>query len=194
MITATKESDKKGEANKHVSLAAFKQKYLEDTDHKYEWKNGQIQQDEYMKPDEIYLIDNIVTKFNTTSDYQKGNRIISEADRYLSSVATYRRPDAAYLTSDQVHYPDGDQTPALVIEVSSPSNSSEHNIEKILEYFEAGVKLVWYIYPHVKQVWVFTHPKEVTVCHQSDLCHADPAIPGFSISVDEVFNKPPRSK
>ena len=182
------------EADKYVSLSAFKQNYLVRTDYKYEWKNGQLQREARMKPDEIYLIENITTKFNTTPAYQQGHRIISEADRYLSSVATYRRPDAAYLTTNQIYYPDEDQTPALVVEVSSPSNSSEHNIGKMLDYFAAGVKVIWYIYPQIKQVWVHTDPKEVTVCYQSDLCRADPAIPDFSISVDEIFYKPPRSE
>ena len=64
----------------------------------------------------------------------------------------------------------------------------------MLEYFKAGVKLVWYVYPYVEQVWVYTDPKAAAICHRGDRCHADPAIPGFSISVDEILDKPARSK
>ena len=197
MVTVTEkpgEKVKKGE-KKAVSLATFKKKYLEKTTYKYEWKNGQVEKEEYMKASERYIIDNIVTKFNTLPDYQEGNRIMGEADCYFSSLGAYRRPDAAYLTQDQINYPEeAAEAPALVIEVSSPSNSDEQNIEKMLEYFEAGVKIVWYVYPHIKQVWIYTDPKEVTICHQNDLCYADPAIPGFSIGVDEIFSKPPKNQ
>ena len=119
---------------------------------------------------------------------------MGEADCFFSAIGSYRRPDAAYLTPDQINYPEtADEAPAFVIEVSSPANSDEQNIAKMLEYFKAGVALVWYVYPHVEQVWVYTSPKDVTICHQGDVCHADPTVPGFSISVSEIFDKPPRT-
>ena len=180
---------------KAVSLAAFKKKYLEKTAYKYEWKDGQVEKEEFMKASERYIIDNITTKFNLLADYQQGNRIMGEVDCYFSTLLAYRRPDAAYLTQDQISHPEESaEAPALVIEVSSPSNLDEQNIAKMLEYFEAGVKLVWYIYPHVKQVWVYTAPKEVTICHQGDVCHAEPVIPGFSINVSDIFYQKPLQK
>ncbi|MGB3776930.1 MAG: Uma2 family endonuclease [Tunicatimonas sp.] len=181
--------NKKAE-RKAISLEAFKKKYLEKITYKYEWKDGQVEKEEYMKASERYIINNIVTKYNTLSDYQEGNRIMGEADCYLSAIGAYRRPDAAYLTKEQINYPEtASEAPALVIEVSSPSNSSEQNINKMLEYFEAGTRVVWYIYPEQKQVWVYTNPKEVTICHEGDVCSADPAISGFSINVSDLFSR-----
>ena len=193
MATVAEKPGKKAQKveKKTISLAAFEKKYLEKTTYKYEWKNGQVEKEEFMKASERYIINNIIRKHIQTESYRQGNSIMGEADCFFSTIASYRRPDAAYLTPDQINYPEtADEAPALVIEVSSPSNSSEQNIEKMLEYFEAGVKVVWYIYPYIEQVWVYTDPKEVTICHQNDICHADPAVPGFSISVNEMFSKP----
>ena len=194
MTTVAEKPRQKGKkaARKTVSLEAFKKKYLKKTTYKYEWKNGQIEREEYMKASERYIIDNLVRKHMQTESFRQGNSIMGEADCYFSTLGAYRRPDAAYLTQDQINYPEETaEAPALVVEVSSPSNSDEQNIAKMLEYFEAGVKLVWYIYPHVKQVWVYTAPKEVTICHQGDTCHADPVIPEFNIRVDDIFYKKP---
>ena len=173
---------------KLISLETFKKRYLEKTTYKYEWKQGRVEKREYMKANERYIIDNIVTKFNTLPDYQQGNRIMGEADCYFRALEAYRRPDAAYLTREQIKHPDtAPDAPALVIEVSSPSNSDLTNKQKILEYFEAGVQMIWYIYPPIKQVWVHTSPTSVTICQENDTCQADPVVPGFHISVQEIF-------
>ncbi len=190
MITVTEQVHRPlGKVNrKPISLEAFQQRYLEKKTYKYEWKRGWVEKKAYMKPDERYIIDNIITKFNTLPDYQKKNRIMAEADCYFSTLEAYRRPDAAYLTHEQIKHPDtAPEAPALVIEVSSPSNSDLKNKKKILEYLAAGVQMVWYIYPQIKQVWIHTSPASVVVCQEGDTCSADPVVPGFRILVEEIF-------
>ena len=113
---------------------------------------------------------------------------MAEADCYFSALDTYRRPDAAYLTRQQIRHPDtAAEAPALVIEISSPSNTDLTNKKKILEYLEAGVSMVWYVYPQLQQVWIHTSPTSVTVCQEGDECVADPAVPGLRIPVQELF-------
>ncbi len=181
--------NKKAE-RKAISLEAFKKKYLEKTTYKYEWKDGQVEKEEYMKASERYIIDNIIRKHIQTESFRQGNTIMGEADCFFSTITSYRRPDAAYLTRDQIKNPEeAAEAPALVIEVSSPSNADEQNKEKMLEYLEAGVQMVWYIYPHIKQVWIHTSPTEVMARHENDVCQADPIVPGFSITVKEIFDR-----
>ena len=192
MTTVAEKPDRKNKKaeRKAVSLEAFKKKYLDKPTYKYEWNNGRVEKEEYMKANERYIINNIVTKFNTLPNYQEGYRIMGEVDCYLSALGTYRRPNAAYLSPAQINFPEtAEEAPALVIEASSPSNSGGQNTAKMLEYFKAGTQVVWYIYPEQKQVWVYTDPKEVTICHEGDVCLADPAIPGFSMNVSDVFSR-----
>ena len=190
MITATKPVHRPpGKVNsKPISLEAFRHKYLDKKTYKYEWKQGWVEKKAYMKPDERYIIDNIITKFNTLPDYQKKNHIMAEADCYFSPLEAYHRPDAAYLTREQIKHPNtAPEAPALIIEVSSPSNSDLKNKKKILEYLAVGVQMVWYIYPQIKQVWIHTSPASVAVCQEGDTCSADPTVPGLHISVEEIF-------
>ena len=189
-VTEKPRRSAKKAAKKSISLEAFQNRYLDKTTFKYEWNNGQVEKEEYMKADERYIVNNIVRKHMQTESFRQGNSIMGEADCYLSAIGAYRRPDAAYLTKEQINHPeDADEAPALVIEVASPSNSGEQNIAKMLEYFEAGTQVVWYIYPAAKQVWVYTNPKEVTICHEGDVCSAAPAIPELSMNVDEIFSR-----
>ena len=182
--------NKKAE-RKAISLEAFQRKYLDKTTFKYEWNNGRVEKEEYIKANERYIINNIIREHMKTASFREGNSIMGEADCYLSALGTYRRPDAAYLSPAQINFPEtAEEAPALVIEVSSPSNSGGQNIAKMLEYFKAGTQVVWYIYPEQKQVWVYIDPKEVTICHEGDVCSADPAIPRFSMNVSDVFSRP----
>lgn len=88
--------DKKAE-RKAISLEAFKKKYLEKITYKYEWKNGQVEKEEYIKASERYIINNIIRKHIPTEQFQQGNSIVGEADCFFSTIASYRRPDATYL-------------------------------------------------------------------------------------------------
>ncbi|WKN40512.1 Uma2 family endonuclease [Tunicatimonas pelagia] len=176
--------------NRLISLEAFKKQYLEKTRYKYEWKDGKVEKDEFMKVGERYIIDNIITKFNTLSVYQQGNRIMAEADCYFSELKAYRRPDAAYFTKQQVRHPEeAPDAPALVIEVVSPSNTDLQNKLKMQEYLDAGVQMVWFIYPNVEQVWSHTSPTDVKVYQQDDKCDASSVVKGFQISAKEVFKR-----
>ncbi len=66
-----------------------------------------------------------------------------------------RRPDAAFVSSQRWPsdrpQPIGDNAwdvvPDLAVEVISPTDSAEDLLEKVKEYFQAGVHLVWLVYP-----------------------------------------------
>jgi Uma2 family endonuclease len=195
MSATTKRKEKPREkqqksGHRPISLENFKKRYLDKSPYKYEWKDGKIEKDEFMKIDERYIIDNIISRFNTLSIYQQGNRIMAKADCSFKKLNAYRRPDAAYLTKEQIRHPEeAPEAPALVIEIVSPSNTDIQNKLKIQEYLEAGVQMIWYIYPNVEQVWVHTSETQVEIRRQGDVCDARPIIAGFQISVKEIFDR-----
>jgi hypothetical protein len=49
-----------------------------------------------------------------------------------------------------------------MVEIISPSNSADEVIDKVDEYFRAGTRLVWVIYPNAQRVYVYTLPTDVT--------------------------------
>ena len=62
----------------------------------------------------------------------------------------------------------------------------EKLVEKMNDYWAAGVKVIWQIYPGNKQIHVY-HGKQMTVCTGDDLCSAEPVVEGFVLAVREVF-------
>ena len=49
-----------------------------------------------------------------------------------------------------------DMVPDLAVEVVSKSNTADEILAKLGDYFRTGVRLVWVVYPSVRQVYVYT--------------------------------------
>ncbi|MBC7796043.1 MAG: Uma2 family endonuclease [Pyrinomonadaceae bacterium] len=79
--------------------------------------------------------------------------------------------------------------PALAIEILSKSETVQHIIEKIKDYFDSGVKVVWYIHPQNESVHVYTSTKNIVICEGDDVVSAKPAIDDFEFPASAIFNK-----
>ncbi len=154
----------------------------------YEWKDGVLEAREKMKKSERYIFRNINRKFFETRAFADGFELIAEADCHFMKLGSIRRPDIAVFSSEQVRSPDsGGDAPPLVIEILSPSNSIIEEEKKMREYFAAGVKTLWHIYPELKEVRVYTSPKSTKICTDTDVCDALTAGIDLSMTVDEIF-------
>ena len=100
-----------------------------------------------------------------------------------------RRPDIAYFTDEQIYQgrEEIDIIPAFAIEVISNSDRLIDVENKLIEYFKAGVKVVWHIIPAQEVVYVYTSRSEVKICFDKDICSAKPVLEDFEISVEDIF-------
>ncbi len=64
--------------------------------------------------------------------------------------------------------------------------------EKLQEYFEKGVRLVWYVRPRSRVVDVYTAPDHFTRLTASMRLDGGDVLPGFSVQVGELFEMPKR--
>ncbi|TAG54007.1 MAG: Uma2 family endonuclease [Cytophagales bacterium] len=173
---------------KKVSLEEFEAMDDSDLPYKLEWKDNYIIKEASMKFNERIIIQNIIDSFNSTNQYKNNNRIMAEADVFMGTTNSVRKPDACYLTRDEiVNHNDHKTVPQLVIEVASKSNSALDIQLKVSEYFANGNCTIWYIYPEVRLVQVYTTLKTVKICTESDLCEAILDGQKFQISVDDIF-------
>ena len=106
-----------------------------------------------------------------------------------------RRPDLAFVSYDRITTPaipasdpaEWEVVPNLAVEAVSPSNTAEDVMVKLQDYFEAGVELVWVIYP--RQRWVFEYESLTRVRHlrEADELDGGQVLPGFSLKIAELF-------
>jgi Uma2 family endonuclease len=57
------------------------------------------------------------------------------------------------------------------------------------DYFHAGTKVVWDVDPIEETIAIYraAAPQQPTILRRGDIADAEPAVPGWRISVDEVF-------
>jgi Uma2 family endonuclease len=80
-----------------------------------------------------------------------------------------------------------DVVPNLAVEVISPSNTANDVIERIRDYFEAGVERVWVIYPDFAQVYDYDSPTSVQILTCSQTLDGGSVLPGFQLPLAELF-------
>ena len=84
--------------------------------------------------------------------------------------------------------------PDLTVEVVSKTNSAYSVARKIDEYFEAGVLLVWVLYPSAYKVYVYDSPTNVRILQIGDDLDGGAVLPGFRIPLSKLFDRKSPSK
>jgi Uma2 family endonuclease len=105
-----------------------------------------------------------------------------------------RRPDVAFVSAERwslkLQVPASetwDVVPDLTVEVISESNSANAVARKIDEYFKAGVRIVWVIYPITNKIYVYDSPTQVRILQLGDELNGEGIIPGFHVPLSALF-------
>ena len=153
----------------------------------YEWNDGELIRFSSMKRKHLKLIKQLNRLFLQTKAHASGGELICEQDVMLTGIQL-RRPDMAYFSDEQIRNENDDESiPAFCIEVISPTDEGEKIEAKRIEYFKAGVQVLWHIYPENQEVYVYTGRKTVQICSDNDICSAQPVLNDFTISVNDLF-------
>lgn len=105
-----------------------------------------------------------------------------------------RRADVSFISLEKIplDHPEMGYIPVppdLAVEVVSPHDLAEEVNSKVSEYLEAGVRLVWVIYPSTGQVLVYTSTGGKILSSQDELSGED-VIPEFRLKISELLRKP----
>ncbi len=104
-----------------------------------------------------------------------------------------RGPDVSFVRMERL--PDGapaeaflELAPDLVAEVVSPSSSADQLQQKVVQYLEAGFRLVWLVHPRSRTVTEYRSADVIRLLHVDDVLSADDIIPGFRLPLTELFS------
>ncbi|MGH7558440.1 MAG: Uma2 family endonuclease [Gemmatimonadota bacterium] len=108
---------------------------------------------------------------------------------------TVRGPDVAFIA--RANLPRGGfprpfwtVPPDLAVEIVSPSNTRAEIREKVLEYLNAGSRLVWVVEPRDRSVTTYRSRTDVQRLTGSDTLDGHDVLPGFRLEVADVFTPP----
>jgi Uma2 family endonuclease len=114
---------------------------------------------------------------------------------------TVRKPMVSYLSFERFprNHPIANgaeglpAVPELVTEILGPEDYAETTLQKVEEYFDAGVRHVWIGYPIRKVMHAFDSFTSVRVLRPGDSLAAEETLPGFRVELSRLFSNPPRS-
>ncbi len=174
-------------------------------------------EDLYREPGKAELIGGRIVRFMATGSKPAriGGRIYRSLDDYAEQIgrgvaypdntgfaipilASGRQsfcPDASYymgpMPEDPMRFVEG--PPTLAVEVRSANDygdaAEETMAEKRSDYFAAGMLVVWDVDPIAECIHVYraTDPERSTTYRRGQQAEAEPAVPGWQVSVDWIF-------
>jgi Uma2 family endonuclease len=103
-----------------------------------------------------------------------------------------RKPDGSFIRRGRLPHDKAPQgeieiVPDLVTESVSPNDTAEEIEERVVDYLEVGVPLMWVIYPKNRTAYVYRKDKSVARLTATDQLSGEDVLPGFSCRVEELF-------
>jgi Uma2 family endonuclease len=122
----------------------------------------------------------------------RGRAVGGEVGIYVRrSPDTVRAADLLYISRERLagRTPVGylDVAPELVVEILSPDDRWDDVMEKLAEYFVAGVDRVWVVAPKLRSVFAYRSLTESRQLGEGDLLSDEEILPGFALPVARLF-------
>jgi Uma2 family endonuclease len=106
-----------------------------------------------------------------------------------------RKPDLAFVAKGRL--PGGrpeegwlSVVPDLVVEVVSPGDEAEDLDLKLEEYREAGIPLIWVIFPGTKRAHVLGANRALREVGPDGVLDGEDVLPGFRVALADLFPQP----
>jgi Uma2 family endonuclease len=116
---------------------------------------------------------------------EAGVRLTREPDTTVGIDVIYISAELAVRNPDDTTIVDG--VPVLAVEILSPNNTVEEIDEKIDQYLEAGVPLVWILDTRDRTVTIYRPGQEPEFVNARQELSGEPELPGFRVRVADLF-------
>jgi Uma2 family endonuclease len=114
-----------------------------------------------------------------------GFRIRRDPDTTVGIDVAYISPELASKAPQDIRVIDG--LPTLAVEILSPSNTWQEVTDKLRDYLDAGVPLVWVLDPVFRTAMVYRPEAEPELFNFRQELSAEPHLPGFRVTVAQLF-------
>lgn len=163
----------------------------------YEVVDGQVVEKPAMGAYEVEIAVILVRLMGVFAETHQLGRVVMEMPFRLKPGGKLdRRPDVAFVSRErwpiERRVPRAaawDVVPDLAVEVISPNNKAIEVVKRLEEYFRAGVRAVWVVYPDVNKVYLYESPTEVTILAQGEALDGGELLPGFRLDLLELFGE-----
>jgi Uma2 family endonuclease len=110
---------------------------------------------------------------------------------YILPSGNKRAPDVSFVAAGRLeryqHAVFPELAPDLAVEVMSPGDSPRQVLDRVGEYLQAGVRLVWVIEPEGRTASVYRTLTDVRTVDESGSLEAADVLPGFRCALSELL-------
>ncbi len=130
---------------------------------------------------------------NFVAEHRLGLAVIETMFLLRHKPVLQRKPDVAFVSASKRTRPPTHQdaawnvVPDLAVEVISPTNSADVMDAKVVEYFQAGVRLVWMLFPETRRMYIYESPERMRAIGVNVQLDGGDILPGFSIRLGDLF-------
>jgi len=105
---------------------------------------------------------------------------------------TVRAPDVALISPSQIPLLEPERriqpfSPALAVEITSPSNTFDELARKTRQYLKAGTRSVWIFNSAMLEIHIYAAGARPAILCADDLLEDSVLLPGFSARVADLF-------
>ncbi|HSR05778.1 MAG TPA: Uma2 family endonuclease [Bryobacteraceae bacterium] len=136
--------------------------------------------------------DRMVQRLMNHLDARKDPSEVVAEQWFRLSEDTVRAPDVAQIAASQLPLLERERriqpfSPALAIEITSPTNTFDELARKTQQYLEAGTRAVWIFVTAMREIHVYSSTAHPAILTAADLLEDATLLPGFSAHVEELF-------
>ncbi len=119
--------------------------------------------------------------------------VLVEVDFLLSEEPpTVRAPDIAFVSTGRLPHDAYAPVywrfaPDLAVEILSPSNRAAEMQRKVLEYIDAGSRMVWVIDPEAQTAIAYGSRTDIQLLGPDEALHGGDVLPGFLLPLARLF-------
>jgi Uma2 family endonuclease len=119
--------------------------------------------------------------------------VTSEIGGYRLAPDTVLAPDVGFISKARLVTPTGQGyiplAPDLAVEIMSPGDKASEINDKVLLYLQAGIRLIWVVYPSSKTITVYKPSDNAKIVDINGILDGGDILPGFSLPVRDIFKK-----
>ncbi len=126
--------------------------------------------------------------FNHVYPNKLGRLFIAQTSFDIPPDGKEKQPDVSFVAAGRLRTA-ATLAPDLAVKIVSPTDTAFGIEEKVIQYQQAGVRLIWVIYPTSQTVAVYRLTSEIKpqILQGSEELDGDDVIPGFRLKVSALF-------
>jgi Uma2 family endonuclease len=139
------------------------------------------------------IVAELITRLRSFVSERRLGEVLSSSLLYVLPSGNRRGPDVSFVSAAKAALLSPDTVfpqlaPDLAVEVLSPSDSPRRVQDKVGEYLEAGVRLVWVIDPQNRRAVIYRTLSSVDRVDDTGELNGEDLLPGFRCAMADLLD------